>query len=117
MTNPFVLSDTLNDVYLRYLDSPFALRHPDLTQERRQLLSVDGRIFRYPLVEPVPAYEHTGMNIHAVCQMLLAGSHSTSEIQDIAGFISRASSRRPGASIDTSGRLLSSRMSTAGMSS
>jgi Lhr-like helicase len=89
MTNPFVLSETLNDVYLRYLDSPFALRHPDLTQERRQLLSVDGRISRDPLVEPVPAYERTAMHIHTACQTLLAGSHSALEIQDIADFISQ----------------------------
>lgn len=87
MSNPFALSDTLNDVYLRYLDSPFALRHPDLTQERRQLLSVDGRISRRPLVEPVPAYEGTGLTIQAACQALLAGSHSPAELQDIADFI------------------------------
>lgn len=87
MSNPFALSETLNDVYLRYLDSPFALRHPDLTLERRQLLSADGRISRRPLVEPVPAYERTAMNIQAACQTLLAGSHSQTQIQDIADFI------------------------------
>lgn len=89
MSNPFVLSETLNDVYLRYLNSPFALRQPDVTQERRQLLSVDGRISRHLLVEPVPAYERTAMNIQSACQTLLAGSHSSTEIQDIADFISQ----------------------------
>ena len=38
MSNPFVLSETLHDIYLRYLNSPFALRYADLTQERRNLL-------------------------------------------------------------------------------
>lgn len=89
MSNPFVLSDTLNDIYLRYLDSPFALRHPDLTLERRQLLSVDGRISRHLLVEPVPSYERSAMNIHSACETLLAGSHSQTEIQDVADFISQ----------------------------
>lgn len=89
MSNPFVLSETLNDIYLRYLDSPFALRHPDLTSERRQILSVDGRISRHLLVEPVPAYERTQMNIQSACHTLLAGSHSPQQIQDIADFMSQ----------------------------
>ncbi len=88
MSNPFVLSEELHDVYLRYLDSPFALRYPDLQQERRQILSADGRIIRHPLIEPVPAYERTPHQIQAACQHLLLTSHQPQEIQDIADFLS-----------------------------
>jgi hypothetical protein len=45
MSNPIALFDDLRDMYLRYLDSPFDLRYPELVAERRALLSVDGRLF------------------------------------------------------------------------
>jgi ATP-dependent helicase YprA (DUF1998 family) len=87
MSNPFVLSETLHDVYLRYLNSPFALRYPDLTQERRELLLADGRLLRHPLIEPVPAYRRTGQDIYATCQALLGGSHPPQVTQEIADFL------------------------------
>ena len=42
MSNPIAIFDELRDTYLRYLDSPFDLRYPDLIAERRQLLDKDG---------------------------------------------------------------------------
>ena len=57
MSNPIALFDNLREMYLRYLDSPFDLRYPQLVSERRTLLNVDGRIFRQPLIEPIPAYQ------------------------------------------------------------
>ena len=56
MSNPTSLFENLKDMYLRYLESPFDLRYDSLVDERRQLLDVDGRIYRLPLIEPVPAY-------------------------------------------------------------
>ena len=50
MSNPIGLFENLRDMYLRYLDSPFELRYPDLTAERRLLLDQDGRIYRFPLI-------------------------------------------------------------------
>jgi len=44
MSNPFVLAEDLHDIYLQYLNSPFAVRYNDLTQERRDLLLDDGRL-------------------------------------------------------------------------
>ena len=44
MSNPIAIFDELRDTYLRYLDSPFDLRYPDLIAERRQLLDKDGRL-------------------------------------------------------------------------
>jgi len=57
MSNPIALFDNLREMYLRYLDSPFDLRYPQLVSERRTLLNVDGRIFRQLLIEPIPAYQ------------------------------------------------------------
>jgi ATP-dependent helicase YprA (DUF1998 family) len=88
MSNPFVLSEELHDIYLRYLDSPFALRYPDLQTERRQMLTADGRIIRHPLIEPVPAYARTPQQIHGACQQLLAATHQPQEVQQIADFLS-----------------------------
>jgi hypothetical protein len=60
MTNPLTIFESLRDTYLRYLDSPFDLRYADLVAERRQLLDVNGRLYRRPLIEPVPAYQLSG---------------------------------------------------------
>ncbi len=95
MSNPFVLAENLHDIYQQYLNSPFAVRYDDLTQERRDLLLDDGRIIRHPLVEPVPAYRRSGEpgtswphpTFQQACPALLAGTHSPQEIQDIADFI------------------------------
>ena len=35
MSNPITLFDDLREMYLRYLDSPFDLRYPDLVAERQ----------------------------------------------------------------------------------
>jgi DEAD/DEAH box helicase domain-containing protein len=87
MSNPFVLAENLHDIYLRYLNSPFALRYNDLTQERRDLLLDDGRIIRHPLIEPVSAYRRSDQTFQQACQALLTGTHAPQEIQDIADFI------------------------------
>ena len=55
MSNPIALFEDLRDMYLRYLDSPFDLRYPDLVAERRALLNVDGRLFRQPLLDSFSA--------------------------------------------------------------
>ena len=62
MSNPIRFFEHLRDMYLRYLDSPFDLRYEDLSRERRELLDQDGRIYRYPLIEPVPAYKSSGQS-------------------------------------------------------
>src|SRR5580700_10776302 len=86
MSNPIALFEDLRDMYLRYLDSPFDLRYPDLVAERRTLLNVDGRIFRQPLIEPVPSYESSNHDIGAIAQALLGNSWSPADIADFADF-------------------------------
>lgn len=47
----------LLDTYLRYVDTPFRLRHPALGEERRQLLRAPGAIQQPPIFEFLPGYQ------------------------------------------------------------
>ena len=85
--NPIRLFENLRDMYLRYLDSPFDLRYEDLTRERQNLLDQDGRIYRHPLIEPIPAYRTSGESFGQAAQVLLNGNWQASEIADVAGFV------------------------------
>ncbi len=85
--NPNHLFENLRDMYLRYLDSPFDLRYDDLTLERRTLLDQDGRIYRLPLIEPLPAYRSSGESFHQAAKALLDGRWGPSEISDLAAFV------------------------------
>ena len=76
-------------MYLRYLDSPFDIRYGDLAAERRQLLDQDGRLYRYPLIEPVPAYRSSNQSFRQVAQALLGGNWRQGEITEIADFVSQ----------------------------
>lgn len=71
---------------MRYLDSPFDLRYPDLRAERRALLDADGRIYRDPLIEPVPLYESSGQTFATLAQTLLGGTWSANVLTDLADF-------------------------------
>jgi Lhr-like helicase len=88
MSNPLALFDDLREMYLRYLDSPFDIRYPDLVAERRRLLNVDGRIFRQPLIEPTPAYQSSGQTFQSLAQARLGGSWSLTDINALASFVS-----------------------------
>ena len=88
MNNPIHVFNSLREMYRRYLDSPFDLRYPDLVKERDQLLDVDGRIHREPLIEPVPLYEDCGQTFADMTRSLLGGSWGAQEINDLADFVS-----------------------------
>ena len=85
--NPISLFENLRDMYLRYLDSPFDLRYDDLIAERRSLLDQDGRIYRLPLIEPVPAYRTSGESFSQAAQALLGGVWQTSEVAEVSAFV------------------------------
>ena len=89
MTSPISIFNSLRDTYFRYLDSPFDLRYPDLVSERRQLLDVDGRLYRRPLIEPVPAYRTCGQTFGQAANSLLGVSWSPSEVDDLVSFVSQ----------------------------
>ncbi len=88
MTNPVRLFENLKDMYFRYLDSPFDLRYEALVNERRELLDRDRRIYREPLIEPVPAYRTVGQDFAHVAQNVLSGSWSQADIDSAADFVS-----------------------------
>ena len=89
MSNPIRFFEDLRQMYLRYLDSPFDIRYEDLSRERRELLDQDGRIYRYPLIEPVPAYKSSGQSFGQAAQKLLKGSWQPTEIAGATDFISQ----------------------------
>src|ERR1035438_6964706 len=88
MSNPIALFDDLREMYLRYLDSPFDLRYSDIVAERRALLSVDGRLFRQPLIEPIPAYRSSNKKFQQIAHEHLGSSWSSADISDLANFVS-----------------------------
>ncbi len=88
MNNPVILFDLLREMYLRYLESPFDLRYPDLRSERRLLLDRDGYLYRDPLIEPIPAYEPCGQSFTGMAQALLGGTWTPQQITDLADFVS-----------------------------
>lgn len=59
MRSPFDTYSGLMDAYLRYYETTYWLRDPDLRKERRDLLEVPGKLFTDPLVEPVLPYPST----------------------------------------------------------
>jgi DEAD/DEAH box helicase domain-containing protein len=86
MRNPISLFNELREMYLRYLDSPFDLRYPDLVRERRSLLDRDGRLYREPLIEAVPAYDKCLVNFPQTAQSILAQHWTPALIDDLATF-------------------------------
>lgn len=87
MNNPLLLFRNLRDLYLRYLDSPFDLRYPDLVRERRTLLDRDGYLWREPLIEPVPSYPVCGQNFQGVARNLLGSNWGAWAADEFADFI------------------------------
>lgn len=87
MKNPILIFDNLREIYLRYLDSPFNLRYPDLVQERRDLIDQDGRIYRYPLIEAVPAYQRCEETFNQVAHTLLDSSWPTGLLNNLNDFV------------------------------
>ncbi|HVW30397.1 MAG TPA: DEAD/DEAH box helicase [Polyangiaceae bacterium] len=49
----------LLDTYIRYVETPFRLRHPALSEERRLLLRAPGTVQQLPIFEFLPGYQQT----------------------------------------------------------
>ncbi len=89
MTNPVSIFDTLRATYLRYLDSPFDLRYEPLVQERRSMLDRDGRLYRTPLIEPVPPYVSSGRSFPAAAASILNGAWPAPLVGELGDFVDR----------------------------
>jgi DEAD/DEAH box helicase domain-containing protein len=88
MNNPIGLFDSIREMYLRYLDSPFDFRYPELVRDRNALLDVDGRIYREPLIEPVPQYQTCGQTFSQMALSILSGAWAPTEIAALSTFVS-----------------------------
>lgn len=87
MPNPTVLFERIKDTYLRYLDSPFDLRYEPLVAERRELLDQDGRLYREPLIEPVPPYVSSGRTFAQAANELFGSSWTKQQIAELTEFV------------------------------
>jgi Lhr-like helicase len=56
MSDAISIFNSLRDYYVRYYETPFAVRDPSVERERRELLLRDGAIAREPWIEPIPRY-------------------------------------------------------------
>jgi DEAD/DEAH box helicase domain-containing protein len=56
-TTPTAVYQEIRDAYLRYVDTAYWLRSPDLMAERRALLEQGSALFTDPLLEPVLPYD------------------------------------------------------------
>jgi DEAD/DEAH box helicase domain-containing protein len=88
MNNPIAVFQHLRELYLRYLDSPLAIRYDALRDERRALLDEDRRMWREPLIEPTPVYPTSGGDFPEVAHALLDGSWGNATAGEIADFLS-----------------------------
>ena len=57
--DPLAVSQQIESTVLRYIDTAYALRDAKLVEERRALLSADGRLLQDVLLEPVMPYDGT----------------------------------------------------------
>lgn len=62
--------ERINQVYRWYIESAFPLHYEALGEERRQLLSQQGILSQPPLLETVPVYPSSGLDLAAVSRAL-----------------------------------------------
>ena len=67
--DPIGLSNRLNELYIKYIDSAMPLRDPVLNSERLELLRRPGRLSQSPRIEFVPRYEEK-FDLETACDEL-----------------------------------------------
>ena len=77
--HPLTVDSELQDAYLRYVDTTYWLRHPDLMKERREILKQYGRLFTEFHLEPIAQYD-------ATIDLLDFANRETSTIQPTLGW-------------------------------
>ena len=65
--------ERMNQVYQWYIESAFPLRYPTLNEERKKLLSQPGILTQPPLLETIPVYPTSGMNLQQASEKLPSG--------------------------------------------
>lgn len=82
---PTDVAASLQEVVLRYVDTQFWLRHPDLMRERRKLLTTPGALFQEALLEPVLPYDSTHPALEVCERAGLAESESLLLVRSLFG--------------------------------
>jgi Lhr-like helicase len=72
--NPTTLSDAIKSDFIRYYESPFALRSDALEQERHAALSRVGNLAQEPLIEFTPRYAMADETLATIAERILPGS-------------------------------------------
>src|SRR5207244_3259620 len=57
MRDPIGAFERIRELYITYLETAFRIRDPEVSRERRALLTTPGTLCTEPLVEPLPRYE------------------------------------------------------------
>ncbi|WP_349407933.1 DEAD/DEAH box helicase [Pseudalkalibacillus sp. SCS-8] len=60
----------MKEMYIRYMDSPFALGHEKLMEERETILSEPGNVYQYPYIEAMPPFKSSGKNVTSSCKSI-----------------------------------------------
>ncbi|MEZ6128732.1 MAG: DEAD/DEAH box helicase [Planctomycetaceae bacterium] len=65
-SNPLALAQSLQDLYIKYINSAMPLRDPALQADRNRLLTAAGRLCQPPRIEFVPRYPER-CNLQTAC--------------------------------------------------
>ncbi|UYV50701.1 DEAD/DEAH box helicase [Priestia megaterium] len=68
MNDVYKIFNSLLDTFIKYMDSPFALGHEKLTEEREELLRKTGNIYQFPYIEALPSYISSNYNVTQMCE-------------------------------------------------
>ncbi|MBS9806377.1 DEAD/DEAH box helicase [Bacillus toyonensis] len=60
----------MKEMYIRYMDSPYALGHEKLMAEREEILSKEGNIYQYPYIEAMPPFKSSNKNVVNSCESI-----------------------------------------------
>jgi len=71
---PTVIADNIRDNFIRYYESPFALRSEALGRERHALLVQPGALAQVPLIEFTPRYQLANETLEQLSHRTLPGS-------------------------------------------
>ncbi|THE11890.1 DEAD/DEAH box helicase [Bacillus timonensis] len=70
MNDVLGIFNRMRDMYIRYMDSPFALGHEKLMEEREAILSKEGNIYQYPYIEALPPFKSSNKNVADACKSI-----------------------------------------------
>lgn len=60
----------MKEMFIRYMDSPFALGHENLMEERKEILEEEGNIYQYPYIEALPNFKSSNKNVSEACNSI-----------------------------------------------